>query len=163
MQNFFLMIRRPPRSTLFPYTTLFRSIAIPNLLASKRAAKEGSAQSSLRTVHSSEVVYASSAGAGSYGDLSALQTNNLLDSVLGNATTAATAKSGYVFAATANNSATPKNFYATASPSNTANITRTGHRSFSIADDGILRGIVSDTPPADYATATGATWTPLGN
>src|SRR2546427_12827948 len=25
---FFLMIRRPPRSTLFPYTTLFRSIAV---------------------------------------------------------------------------------------------------------------------------------------
>src|SRR3972149_8065484 len=26
---FFLMIRRPPRSTLFPYTTLFRSRATP--------------------------------------------------------------------------------------------------------------------------------------
>src|SRR2546430_9569731 len=26
---FFLMIRRPPRSTLFPYTTLFRSRADP--------------------------------------------------------------------------------------------------------------------------------------
>src|SRR6266571_5805222 len=26
---FFLMIRRPPRSTLFPYTTLFRSSARP--------------------------------------------------------------------------------------------------------------------------------------
>src|SRR5690242_21055815 len=25
------MIRRPPRSTLFPYTTLFRSLAIPPL------------------------------------------------------------------------------------------------------------------------------------
>src|SRR5688572_31625640 len=25
---FFLMIRRPPRSTLFPYTTLFRSYAL---------------------------------------------------------------------------------------------------------------------------------------
>src|SRR2546430_12365678 len=25
---FFLMIRRPPRSTLFPYTTLFRSIIV---------------------------------------------------------------------------------------------------------------------------------------
>src|SRR4029434_11359628 len=25
--SFFLMIRRPPRSTLFPYTTLFRSYA----------------------------------------------------------------------------------------------------------------------------------------
>src|SRR2546426_4844561 len=28
---FFLMIRRPPRSTLFPYTTLFRSLAIDPL------------------------------------------------------------------------------------------------------------------------------------
>src|SRR5256885_4092971 len=28
---FFLMIRRPPRSTLFPYTTLFRSRAGPRL------------------------------------------------------------------------------------------------------------------------------------
>src|SRR2546430_10016222 len=26
---FFLMIRRPPRSTLFPYTTLFRSVGEP--------------------------------------------------------------------------------------------------------------------------------------
>src|SRR3712207_9114254 len=29
---FFLMIRRPPRSTLFPYTTLFRSAGIPDLI-----------------------------------------------------------------------------------------------------------------------------------
>src|SRR6266496_3416422 len=29
---FFLMVRRPPRSTLFPYTTLFRSAALPPLL-----------------------------------------------------------------------------------------------------------------------------------
>src|SRR3712207_7167733 len=28
---FFLMIRRPPRSTLFPYTTLFRSADLPNV------------------------------------------------------------------------------------------------------------------------------------
>src|SRR2546428_8494968 len=28
---FFLMIRRPPRSTLFPYTTLFRSISSERL------------------------------------------------------------------------------------------------------------------------------------
>src|SRR2546425_12732575 len=27
---FFLMIRRPPRSTLFPYTTLFRSLELSN-------------------------------------------------------------------------------------------------------------------------------------
>src|SRR5688572_32354598 len=29
---FFLMIRRPPRSTLFPYTTLFRSVSFDNAL-----------------------------------------------------------------------------------------------------------------------------------
>src|SRR5688572_32742352 len=30
---FFLMIRRPPRSTLFPYTTLFRSATLKSLRA----------------------------------------------------------------------------------------------------------------------------------
>src|SRR3712207_8157704 len=29
---FFLMIRRPPRSTLFPYTTLFRSLTLVEIL-----------------------------------------------------------------------------------------------------------------------------------
>src|SRR2546430_17055719 len=28
---FFLMIRRPPRSTLFPYTTLFRSVVVDDV------------------------------------------------------------------------------------------------------------------------------------
>src|SRR5258708_28905322 len=30
---FFLMIRRPPRSTLFPYTTLFRSVSLKHAVA----------------------------------------------------------------------------------------------------------------------------------
>src|SRR5438270_4231794 len=35
---FFLMIRRPPRSTLFPYTTLFRSVSDgPRLSGNDRA------------------------------------------------------------------------------------------------------------------------------
>src|SRR5258707_10833163 len=33
---FFLMIRRPPRSTLFPYTTLFRSISRARSASSRR-------------------------------------------------------------------------------------------------------------------------------
>src|SRR2546425_12131299 len=34
---FFLMIRRPPRSTLFPYTTLFRSpVAVGHVCAAAR-------------------------------------------------------------------------------------------------------------------------------
>src|SRR6266571_247508 len=35
---FFLMIRRPPRSTLFPYTTLFRSGGAAESVAGSRAA-----------------------------------------------------------------------------------------------------------------------------
>src|SRR2546426_9056221 len=35
------MIRRPPRSTLFPYTTLFRSAAIDVRLAGEAAETEG--------------------------------------------------------------------------------------------------------------------------
>src|SRR2546425_5994259 len=37
---FFLMIRRPPRSTLFPYTTLFRSVIL-RLLLGGGAEREG--------------------------------------------------------------------------------------------------------------------------
>src|SRR3712207_8501380 len=37
------MIRRPPRSTLFPYTTLFRSVAGHRARAARRAADRGSA------------------------------------------------------------------------------------------------------------------------
>src|SRR3712207_8334333 len=36
---FFLMIRRPPRSTLFPYTTLFRSPVRANLERVQRQAR----------------------------------------------------------------------------------------------------------------------------
>src|SRR3712207_8144006 len=36
MYFFFLMIRRPPRSTLFPYTTLFRSIEERRSAAAER-------------------------------------------------------------------------------------------------------------------------------
>src|SRR2546430_10171933 len=40
MLFFFLMIRRPPRSTLFPYTTLFRSgVGVPQLTAIMEAVR----------------------------------------------------------------------------------------------------------------------------
>src|SRR5436309_12297899 len=40
---FFLMIRRPPRSTLFPYTTLFRSNATRSIAYAEVAAPNYSA------------------------------------------------------------------------------------------------------------------------
>src|SRR2546430_11619361 len=45
---FFLMIRRPPRSTLFPYTTLFRSKSAERL--QERPASEGGPYTSQRQV-----------------------------------------------------------------------------------------------------------------
>src|SRR6266550_7991136 len=38
---FFLMIRRPPRSTLFPYTTLFRPPLVPDHLAVEHRPPQG--------------------------------------------------------------------------------------------------------------------------
>src|SRR5438034_6157311 len=53
---FFLMIRRPPRSTLFPYTTLFRSGKFRNLLKTRLRRGYGVAGRSLRSEeHTSEL------------------------------------------------------------------------------------------------------------
>src|SRR3712207_7763064 len=46
---FFLMIRRPPRSTLFPYTTLFRSIGERGRLGMATAAADPRAGSARET------------------------------------------------------------------------------------------------------------------
>src|SRR6266567_1538614 len=71
---------------------IIAAIAIPNLLASRRAANEGSAQQSLRTMHSSEATYQATAGNGAFGAVAALMTNSLIDSSLGTLS-----KSGYTF------------------------------------------------------------------
>lgn len=145
---------------------IIAAIAIPNLLASRRAANEGSAQSSLRTIHSSEAVFQATVGNGNFGPLSiaavadeaSLVGQNLVDSVLG-----AGAKSGYTFTCTPNNAVNPVNFMAEGHPANVAPVTRTGNRSFTITEDGVLRGKVSDTGPANRAAVTNAAWPALGN
>src|SRR3712207_7774527 len=45
---FFLMIRRPPRSTLFPYTSLFRSVRRPRQDGSARAGTPAAAVTGYR-------------------------------------------------------------------------------------------------------------------
>src|SRR5258708_9326686 len=74
---------------------IIAAIAIPNLLASRRAANEGSAQQSMRTISSAEATYQATAGAGQYGSLADLMAKNNVDSVLGQSDTIA--KSGYLF------------------------------------------------------------------
>src|SRR5436189_1775043 len=53
---FFLMIRRPPRSTLFPYTTLFRSLATRSASGGGSPAASGRRCTSWRSEeHTSEL------------------------------------------------------------------------------------------------------------
>ena len=144
---------------------IIAAIAIPNLLASRRAANEGSAQSTLRTIHSSEAVYQSTIGDGQYGVLSvggvfvqdevSLAGQNLVDSQL-----ATGLKSGYNFAATPA-VGPPAQFYATASMADSAAFTRTGNRCFGITEDGVLRGGVTDVTPANRAAVIAMN--PIGN
>jgi prepilin-type N-terminal cleavage/methylation domain-containing protein len=71
------------------------AIAIPNLLASRRAANEASAQASMRTIHSAQATYQATVGGGTdYATLAGLNTAGLIDSALGAATSQ---KSGYTF------------------------------------------------------------------
>src|ERR1051325_12050485 len=52
---FFLMIRRPPRSTLFPYTTLFRSHVLDRLHERERVSIGQFAKSPRSEEHTSEL------------------------------------------------------------------------------------------------------------
>lgn len=141
---------------------IIAAIAIPNLLASRRAANEGSAQSSIRTMHSSESTYASTAGAGNYGDLTALLGQNLVDAQLGSGT-----KSGYGFNIEVDNASVPHTFTSSAIMSSTAAITRTGNRQFCTIEDGVMKASATDGDPASpinrAACTDGAVFTATGN
>src|SRR5438552_15173200 len=73
---------------------IIASIAVPNLLASRRAANEGSAQQSLRTISSCEATYLFTYGGGSFTDIAGLGSKTLTDCVLASGLT-----SGYSFVA----------------------------------------------------------------
>lgn len=116
---------------------IIAAIAIPNLLASRRAANEGSAQSSLRTINSSQATYQSTAGAGAFAtDLAALNGQNLIDTVLSSGT-----KSGYSFAVVeqAGTGATAV-YGAYGFPVTTSGVSQTGTRRFGITEVGVMRG-----------------------
>jgi prepilin-type N-terminal cleavage/methylation domain-containing protein len=131
------------------------AIAVPNLLASRRAANEGSAQQSMRTIASCEITYLHTAGSGSYADLPTLGINILTDSVLSTGT-----KSGYSFVINPEAGSLPQ-YWAYAIPTNTSGIGKTGTRRFTISEDGVLRGDANLVAPADLAEVQGMN--PMGN
>ncbi len=128
---------------------IIAAIAIPNLLASRRAANEGSAQSSVRTIHSAQVAYQATAGAGAYAeDLEALQDERLVDTVLGTGT-----KSGYDFAIVgAEGSGSMAVFGVYAFPDVTTGVGQSGTRVFATTHEGVMYGDTDlDDRPATLA------------
>ena len=139
---------------------IIAAIAIPNLLASRRAANEGSAQSSVRTIHSAQSTYQASTGAGSFGTLSQLMGESLLDSVLGQAD--ATAKSGYIFQIIdVSGSGSSATYGAYGVPATTTGVAQTGTRRFGISHVGVIRADSILSTPADIAEIH--TMAPLAN
>ncbi len=64
------------------------AIAVPNLVQSKVVANEGKAITSVRSLGTAQVTYATKNGAGTFAnDLNTLETAGLIDSVLGSGTT----------------------------------------------------------------------------
>src|SRR2546428_7715657 len=110
------------------------SIAIPNLLASRRAANEASAQQSLRTISSCEATYLHTEGNGNYTDLPGLGANTLTDSLLSSGS-----KSGYTFVVNAVSGVSAQ-YWAYAVPITTSGVGQTGARRSGITQEAALRG-----------------------
>jgi len=116
---------------------IIAAIAIPNLLASRRFANEGSAQSSLRTIHSAQITYQATGGNNAFaGNLGILNGQRLIDGVLSGGT-----KSGYDFeiigqAGTGSSAV----FGVYAFPSVTSGLSQSGTRCFGTSEDGLMHG-----------------------
>ncbi len=163
---------------------IIAAIAIPNLLAARRSANEGSAASSLRTIHGAQATWQATVGNGQFAGSNAaaadivglgeLATGTLIDSVLGVGT-----KSGYGFLM--NNfdfvtgaAGNPASFSVQAKPQTNTGITATGTRNFGIATDGVMYAealgtaggagtLLSGGSAALGASVTGTGLTVLGN
>ena len=108
------------------------AIAIPNLLASRRAANEASAMASLRRIHSAEATYQSTRGAGKFGTLSELAAEGLIDSKLASGT-----KNGYNF--TVELTTDEMNYPGFSVVGVPMTYRSTGTRSFFIDETGVIR------------------------
>jgi type IV pilus assembly protein PilA len=138
---------------------IIAAIAVPNLLASRRAANEGSAQSSTRTIFSAQVTYQVTSGNGAFAtSLAALNTANLVDSVLSSGT-----KSGYSFAIVEQaGTGSTAVFGAKCVPLTTSGASQTGTRRFGLTESGVIRGDTTiGTDPNTRALINAMT--PTGN
>jgi type IV pilus assembly protein PilA len=147
---------------------IIAAIAIPNLLAARRSANEGSAVSSLRTLHGAQMTYGATSGGGQYagpvgaaaGDATGLATlsgANLIDSQLGSGS-----KSGYNFVGgrIAGTASAPATFWFSGTVVTASGVTQTGTRRFAIDTTGVMRYDTASlqtgfTPAADGSISGG--------
>ena len=130
------------------------AIAIPNLMASRRSANEGSAISDLRLFHGAQITYATSMGQGNFagdttlnGDaLTELGTAGIIDRLF-----ATGVKNGYRFTGIKVDASgsTPSTFCGRAVPVTATGLGATGPRNIAVATDGVLYS-------GDAAVATAA-------
>jgi prepilin-type N-terminal cleavage/methylation domain-containing protein len=134
---------------------IIAAIAIPSFLASRRSANEGSAISTLRLLHSAQMTYASSFGAGEFaGDigggttavLSELHSRNMIDETLGGGI-----KSGYGFIGGRENSAPgmAAQFFISTVPTTPTGVNQTGIHRLGVGTNGVIKW--DDTVTAHYA------------
>ncbi len=139
---------------------IIAAIAIPNLLAARRSANEGSAISSLRTTHGAQTTFASTQGNGDYGTLKELADAQLIDYVVGcdDSAGGGCEKSGYTISTEKTDAAagTPAIFALMAVPVQSSGITQTGTRNFGIGAQGVIvqEPVTGGTTPI---TITGGT------
>lgn len=134
------------------------AIAIPNLLAARRASNEASAVSGLRTYHGAQATYQVTSGNGNFAGepfvinaFTVLASERIIDSTLGSGT-----KSGYNFAghSVAATPIIPACHLAQAYPTTPTGMTRTGTRTFVIATAGVIYAGPAGGP-AGYAGGSG--------
>jgi type IV pilus assembly protein PilA len=153
---------------------IIAAIAIPNLLAARRSANEGSAVSSLRTLHGAQMTYAATNGGGQFAGavaigitgLTALGPDgngvglgpSLIDAVLASGTKS---NYGYQGGRTVGTAAAPATFFFSSIPSSPSGLTQTGTRNFGVGTDGVIRTVAASATHFTQATLDAAT--PISN
>ena len=132
---------------------IIAAIAIPNLLASKRSANEGSAIASMRSINTAQATYFTTGGGNlNYAaTLVDLQTASLIDNVLSTGT-----KSGYGFVmggVVAGGGGVSAQYDLTATPVSANPVTGTGTRIFYTNEANVIYGApVASGAPTRAAT-----------
>ena len=116
------------------------AIAIPSLLASRRAANDASAIATLRNIHSAQIAYFSVFGQNaSYGSLTDLGGADLLDELIGGADTVS--KSQFTFTVSLPSTA-PFSVYCATAFANSFGIT--GSRDYLVSNPGVVYSTSTD-------------------